>query len=169
MKKVKRKFGLEADEGFRMAVRPVGIAIISIFEMVIGALVILGGLVLIVFSGIIAATMPKAAEEVAINLSQLPGVPFGIHRMVAPGLILVSVGVFIIILGVIMAVIGWGLWVGANWARWIAIVFFGWNALTSLFSLFQGQFGSIVSLAISGLVVYYLFLPHVKRFFKASV
>jgi len=89
--------------------------------------------------------------------------------MVAAELILVFIGVFIIIMGVIMDVIGWGLWIGSNWARWIAIIFFGWNALTSLFNLFQGQFGSIISLIINGLIVYYLFLPHVKRFFKASV
>jgi len=151
-----------------MVMRPVGISILSIFSMVIGALVLLAGFVLIVFSGIIAATS-SAAEEVAKNLSQLPGVPFGIHRMVAPGLILVSMGVFIIVIGVIMALIGWGLWIGANWARWIAIIFFGWNALTSLLNLFQGQFGSIINLAINGLIVYYLFIPHVKRFFKAAV
>lgn len=151
-----------------MVVRPTGIAIISILSMVIGALVLLGGLILIVFSGIIAAT-PTAAEEMARNLSQLPGVPLGMHRLVAPGLILVSFGVFIIIMGVIMFVIGWGLWTGANWARWIAIIFFGWNALASLFNLFQGQLGSIINLALNGLVVYYLFLPRVKSFFKASV
>jgi len=151
-----------------MATRPVGITILSIFSMVVGALVFLSGLILVVFSGIIAAT-PTVAEEVARNLSLLPGVPFGMHRLVAPELILVSIGVFIIVMGVIMAVVGWGLWIGSNLARWIAIIFFAWNALTSLLNLFQGQFGAIVNLAINGLVVYYLFLPHVKRFFKAAV
>lgn len=151
-----------------MAIRPVGIAILSIFSLVIGTLAFLGGLILIIFSSIIAAT-PRAAEEVARNLSVLPGVPFGIHRLVAPELILVSMGVFVILIGIIMAVIGWGLWVGANWARWIAVIYFGWGALTSLLNLFQGQVGSIISLAINGLIVYYLFMPHVKRFFRVSV
>jgi len=148
--------------------RPLGISILSIFLLVIGTLVLLAETVLTAFSAIIAST-PRAAEEIARNFSVLPGIPLGLHTIVAPELVLVSVGVFIIVMGFVMIVIGWGLWIGANWARWIAIIFFGWNALTSLFNLFQGQFGSIISLAVNGLILYYLFLPHVKRFFKASV
>jgi len=151
-----------------MAARPVGIAILSILLLLVGTLVFVAGLALAVFSGIIASTA-GAREEIARNLSLLPGVPFGMHRAVAAEMILAFLGGFIIIMGIIMAVIGLGLWTGHNWARWIAIIFFGWNALTSLINLFQGQIGSIVSLAINGLLVYYLFTSHVKQFFKAAV
>jgi len=148
--------------------RPVGISILSIFLLVIGALVILAGIILALFSAIIATT-PRAVEEVARNFSFLPGIPLGLHRTVAPELALAFIGGFTVLMGVVMIVIGRGLWTGANWARWIAIIFFGWNSLTSLLNLLQGQIGSIVSLAINGLIVYYLFSPHVRRFFKASI
>ncbi len=169
MKKIKKETTTsEENWGNPMATRPTGIAILSILLLIIGAIVLLGGVVLLAFSSIIAST-PRAAEEVARNLSQLPGLPFGVHRLVAAELIMVFISIFIIIIGIIMAVIGWGLWTDANWARWIAIIFFGWGALTSLLNLFQGQLGSIINLAINGLIVYYLFLQHVKRFFSASV
>jgi len=151
-----------------MATRPLGIAILSMFLFVIGTIIIVAGLVLVVFSGIIAAA-PQAAEEVAKNLSQLPGIPFGMHTMISVERILVFMGIMVLFMGIIMAVIGWGLWKGANWARWIAIIYFGWNTLTSLINLVQGQIGSIISLAVNGLILYYLFQPHVKEFFKAAV
>jgi len=152
-----------------MVMKPIGIAILSIFSLVVGTLAFLAGIILVAFSTIIVIT-PRTAEEIARNLGQLPGMPFGIHGMIAPAeLLLVFTGVFIITIGIIMAVIGWGLWIGANWARWIAIIYFGLGALSSLSNVLQGQFGTIISLVINGLIVYYLFLPHVKRFFKASV
>jgi len=148
--------------------RPAGIAILSIFLLVIGALAFFGGLVLVVFSGIVAAT-PGLTEEITRSLSQLPSAPLGMHRMVAAELALVFFGLLIITMGIVMAVIGWGLWIGGNWARWIAIIFFGLSSLSSLSNLVQGQFGAVISLAINGLIVYYLFTPNVKKFFRATV
>jgi len=151
-----------------MVMKPIGITILSIFLLVIGTLVFVAGVILVAFSTTIVMT-PRTAEEIARNLGQLPGVPFGIHGMIAPAEFLVFTGALIVTIGIIMAVIGWGLWIGANWARWIAIIYFGLSALSSLSNVLQGRFGTVISLVINGLIVYYLFLPPVKRFFKASV
>jgi len=48
-------------------------------------------------------------------------------------------------------------------------VVFGLGALSNLSNLLQGRFGSIISLVINGFIVYYLFTPYVKGFFKAAV
>lgn len=84
--------------------RPVGISILSIFLLVIGALVILAGIILAVFSAIIAST-PSAAEEVARNFSLLPGIPLGLHRTVAPELAVAFIGGLIVLIGVVMIVL----------------------------------------------------------------
>lgn len=151
-----------------MPTRPIGIAILSVLTWIIGALLLLGGLILTAVSGIVAVT-PKIAEEIARTMGELPGVPVPIHSMMVIGMILAVVGVVILIVGVITLLVGWGLWTGRNWARWIAIIVFGLGALSNLINLSQGRFGSVISLIINGLIVYYLFTPHVKEFFKATV
>jgi len=151
-----------------MAIRPFGIAMLSILTLILGALLLLGGLMVVIASSMVA-TMPKVAEEVAKALAELPGMPIPVHSMIVIGTVLAIIGGVILVMGVITLLVGWGLWTGRNWARWIAIVVFGLGALSNLGNLLQGKFGSIISLVINGLIVYYLFTPHVKGFFKATV
>lgn len=150
-----------------MANRPIGITILAIFMGIIGTIVLIVGIVLLVGSAAIAAS--GASAEIARNISRIPGVPVPLHLLVPSELLVVAASIFSVIVGIIILLISWGFWTGINLSRWIAIVFFGLSALSSLFELLQGQIGSIVSLAINGLIVYYLFVPHVKRFFRATI
>jgi len=151
-----------------MATRPLGIAILSVLTLILGGLLLLGGLMIAAASGIVAA-MPEVAEEIARALRNIPGVPVPLHSMIAIGTVLAVIGVIILIVSAITLLVGWGLWTGRNWARWIAIIYFGLGALSNLIDLMQGQLGVIISLFINGLIVYYLFTPRVKAFFKAAV
>ena len=150
-----------------MATRPLGIAILSVLILILGALLLLGGLIVAVVSGFVAAMSPEMAEEIARAIGQFPGVPVPISLVI--GMVLAIVGVILLIVGVIALLVGWGLWTGRNWARWIAVILFGLGALSNLINLLRGQFGSIISLIINGLIVYYLFTSHAKEFFKAAV
>ena len=151
-----------------MATRPFGIAILSMLTLLLGGLLLLGGVMIVVASGVVAA-MPEVAEEIAKAMRNIPGVPVPLHSLIAIGTVLAVIGVIILIVSVITLLVGWGLWTARNWARWIAIIYFGLSALSNLIDLMQGQIGAIISLFINGLIVYYLFTPRVKAFFRAAV
>jgi len=151
-----------------MATRPLGIALLSVLIWLVSGILLLGGLLLLALSVFVAAT-PGLAEEIARAMGHLPGIPFPIISMMTIGMLLALISVFLLVVGAISLLVGWGLWAGRNWARWIAIIFYGFGALSNLVNVLQGQFGSIIGLVIDGLIVYYLFLPHVKAFFRAAV
>ena len=69
---------------------------------------------------------------------------------------LTYIGIVLIILGVIYFFIGRGLWKGKNWARIVESVFSVLGLILSLSSLFSGNFFSIFSILINGLIAWYL-------------
>jgi len=68
--------------------------------------------------------------------------------------------IFFLLLGIFSFLIGWGLWKGKRWA-WIIYVIV--VALGILFSLSTFD---LVSLIYAGLILWYMFQPHVKRYFR---
>jgi hypothetical protein len=126
-------------------VRPTGITILVILE-VIGALILLiVGLAIAAFSGFIGMYIP-------------PG-------MVPPEMlagIVVFVGALLVILSLLGFLVAWGLWTGKRWSWYIAFILAILGALGSLLSLPSG----ILSLIIDGLIIWYLWRPNVKAFFS---
>lgn len=80
--------------------------------------------------------------------------------------LIVVVGIVLIGLGVLAIFVGIGLLKGRGWARITAIVLTILSAAFSLISLISGDFTSIVSLALDGLMLYALFNPQTKAWFE---
>ena len=59
-----------------MATRPLGIAILSVLIFILGALLLLGGSIVAVVSGFVAAMSPEMAEEIARAIGQFQGFLF---------------------------------------------------------------------------------------------
>jgi hypothetical protein len=81
--------------------------------------------------------------------------------------LLAVLGVIIIVLGILYILLGVQVLKGRNWARIVNIVFAILGLVGAVFSIARGNFGSIVSLALDGLIVFALFRPESKAFFGA--
>jgi uncharacterized membrane protein (DUF2068 family) len=85
-------------------------------------------------------------------------------------------GIFLLIVGVIYAVIGFGLWKLMNWARILSIVLVALGLLSGVYSashLFSPlQVGmliwQVIWIAIDVWIILYLLKPHVKQAFGAA-
>jgi hypothetical protein len=81
------------------------------------------------------------------------------------GLIMV-IGVIMLLFGVLALFIGLGLLKGRAWAKIVAIIFAALGAIAAVLSLLQGEFGSLLNLALNGLIIYALVNPQSKAWFE---
>lgn len=137
--------------------RPTGVTIIAILNIISGIVMLAGGLGLAAIGSILptmSAVDPNASGQLAIaGLLGVGGV---------------AVGGILIILGIISFVVAWGLLKGRGWAWTVTAVLAVISIIMGIVSLAAGNFGSIVNIIISGVVLYYLYRPHVKAYFGKS-
>ncbi len=124
---------------------PTGVKVISILYYIGTAFGVLFGL-LFIFGGSIAGAIISQLET-----------GLGISAALLGGLLIV-LGIITLAFAVLSFFIARGLWKAQNWARILAGIFAILGALSSLASLIQGNFGSVVFLAIEGFIAYYLFM-----------
>ena len=122
-------------------VRPAGVTILAILQ-------ILGG-VLIFFVGILAVSVSGMTSTLGgYDYGHLTGIMW-------------MVGGVLIVGGLIGAGLGYGLWKGKGWAWWATLIFSILAMLGSLVALPTG----VISLLIDIAILYYLTRPGVKRYF----
>ncbi|HEX7031671.1 MAG TPA: hypothetical protein VF172_01600 [Nitrososphaera sp.] len=136
--------------------RPVGVTIIGILMAIAGVVMIIAGISAIALAPIIP--MATESEELAMGISSTM---FG-GIAIASGAILLS-------LGIVSLVVAYGLFKGLSWAWTAAVVLSIIGIVMSVVSIVTGNFGSIVSLIINGVILYYLYRPHVKAYFGKAV
>jgi hypothetical protein len=126
--------------------RPTGVTIIAILAAIAGVFGIFGGLLLLVSGSFIGVATGSAALG---GLAALVGA--------------LALGV-----GVLNLVFAWGAWGLKPWAWTLGIGIEAVVIVLGLFNLIQGDTGSIVSIAIAGLITYYLFQPDVRAAFNRA-
>jgi hypothetical protein len=62
-------------------------------------------------------------------------------------------------------IVAWGLFKGKGWAWTVTIILSAISVIMGIVSLVGGNFGAIVNIIIAGVVIYYLYRPHVKAYF----
>ena len=143
-----------------MTQRPTGITILAIFFLLNGIGWFFGGMAPLFLTG----WLPS-------ELGAITWVPIGI-------------GVGGVLLGALYFALGWGLWIGASWARigslilaalglvtWLfgAVVFIAGLKIGDVALSFPGWgFGLLIFAVIWGLVIYYLLRPEVELFFSGA-
>ena len=138
--------------------RPTGVTIIAILNIIGGIIMLIIGFGLAAISSILptmTAIDPNASGQMA--LAGLLG-PAG-----------VALGGIFIILGIISFIVAWGLLKGKGWAWSLTMILSIISIIISIVSLVGGNFGGVVNIIISGIIIYYLYRPHVKAFFGKSV
>ena len=81
----------------------------------------------------------------------------------------IAVGGILIILGIISFVVAWGLLKGKGWAWSVTLILSIISIVIGVISMVAGSIGSIVNIIIAGIIIYYLYRPHVKAFFGKTV
>ncbi len=125
--------------------RPTGVTILAVLEFLASAIVLLMGLLMIGGGGMFATAYR--------------------HDAGLMGGLLVVGGILMLAMGIVGLLVAWGLWTGKSWAWWLVVIGSGLGVL-SILSL---NLSGVVDAAISALVLWYLFKPHVKDFFGVQV
>jgi uncharacterized membrane protein (DUF2068 family) len=131
--------------------RPTGVTILAVIQFIGGILSLLFGLSSLFFGGLMVASDAAATAGTEIDM----------------GPIMLTAGVIALISGVVGLLAGYGLFTLKGWGWTLAVVFAIANIVSNLLSLFRGVnvVGAIVGIVISGLILYYLNTPTVKRAF----
>lgn len=141
--------------------RPVGVTILAILSFIGAAICLLGGIGVILGGGFIATMLSQQGQGSVGAAGVLAGLG-------------AAAGVFIIIMGGVSALLGFGLWKLKGWARIVSIVLFAINAVFQLlgilgtlahFSLFALVWG-VFWVAVDAFVIWYLLKPEVKAAFQ---
>lgn len=136
--------------------RPVGVTIIGVLMAIAGIVMIIAG----ISAMALAPLIPMATESQDLAM--------GISSTMLGGIAIAS-GAIMLALGIASLVIAYGLFKGRPWAWTAAVVLSIIGIVMSVVSIVTGNFGSIVSLIINGVIIYYLYRPHVKAYFGKAV
>lgn len=129
---------------------PIGVTILAVLQLISGIFTTLGGLYILIFR-----------TAIFQRVSELENVPQA-HKFIT------AFGVFLLIAGLIGLLIAYGLFSLKDWAWLTALILNCLSILSSLLAVLFNQnrkSGDIIGLVITGVIVYYLLRPEVKRAF----
>ena len=131
---------------------------------------LLGGITLIA-TGRIVAIIPPLLRLSAFNYGNLAG--SGIYFSgIAPSLIgggTIVIGTVIIAIGLYRSLLPYGLLKGIGWAWTATIILSIIGIILNALSIALGNMAGIISIVISGAIIYYLYRPHVKAYFGKAL
>jgi hypothetical protein len=148
--------------------RPIGVTIIAILIIIGGIVLLIGGLT---FVGLGAFLSMGSTEMVQTGTNSTD-----VAEIAALGMLPIIMGIIMLILGIAYLVVSYGLLKGKGWAWAITVIvtIIGLimqiisaiviGSLTS--SIVTGLASHIIGIIISGIIIFYMFRPHVKAFFK---
>jgi hypothetical protein len=156
--------------------RPIGVTIIAILNIIGGALMLIFGIGLITLGAVLPTLPPSAFNQSGLQGNLTAGqapIPAGPPPMALQfllGGVGIAFGAVLVALAVVSFIVAYGLLKGRRWAWTITIILsiisIVWNAITVATA---ANFGGIISIIISGIIIYYLYRPHVKAYFGKGV
>ena|ERR671936_887254 len=136
--------------------RPTGVTIIAVLMVIAGIVMIIAGVSAIVVAPFLPAAVPSQDLPTGLSATMLGGIA-------------VASGAFMLALGIAGLVIAYGLFKGRGWAWTAAVVLSIISIVMSVVAIVSGNLGSVISLIINGVILYYLYRPHVKAYFGKAV
>jgi len=135
--------------------RPMGVSAIAALMWVRGALYALGALALLGIGHLSARLISAVASDSFLEgLVSLLGKALGITALV---------------LALVYAVVGFGLWALKNWARTLTLIFVALSLVMGLLGLARHPTSwHTVRAAVDVVILVYLMLPNVKRLFAVA-
>jgi hypothetical protein len=134
--------------------RPLGVSIIAILNVISGIIMLIGGVGL----AAVGSALPTMT-----TVDPNAGGQMALVGLLGGGA--AAVGAVLIVLGIVSFIVAWGLFKGKGWAWTVTIILSAISVIMGIVSLVGGNFGAIVNIIIAGVVIYYLYRPHVKAYF----
>jgi hypothetical protein len=139
----------------------VGVTILAILNFIGAAFCLLGGIGMILGGGFIATMLSQQGQGSAGAAGVLAGLG-------------AAAGIFIIIMGGVSALLGFGMWKLKGWARIVSIVLFAISGVMQLLALLGtlAHFNvfafvwTVFWIAVDAFVIMYLLKPEVKAAFQ---
>jgi hypothetical protein len=133
------------------------------------------GAIALIAIGAILPTLPPSVldqSELQGNLTagQVP-LPSDVS-MVPPSLlggIGIAIGGVLLAIAIVSFVVAYGLLKGLGWAWTVTVILSIISIVLNAISIAAGNLASIISIIISGIILYYLYRPHVKAYFGKGV
>lgn len=133
------------------------------------------GAIALIAIGAILPTLPPTVfnqSELQANLTagQTP-IPPGVS-MVPPSFLGgagIAIGGILLALAIVSFVVAYGLLKGLGWAWTVTVILSIISIVLNAISIAAGNISSIISIIISGIILYYLYRPHVKAYFGKGV
>jgi uncharacterized membrane protein (DUF2068 family) len=151
--------------------RPTGVTIIVVLAIIAGILLIFGGLALVALAPFISQIklndgIDTSNTSISINVNGTV-VTIPKNALFVLGGFIGILGAMLIALGIADFVVAWGLWKGKGWAWIVTIIINIISVVLNIISIVAGSLGSIGSLIINGVLIYYLYRPNVKSYFNS--
>jgi len=134
--------------------RPLGVTLVGFYQILRGAIGLLFGLSVLLFTGLVAKVASLAAEGNAVE-RLLQG--FG-H----------AAGLFIIVFGIVHILAGYGVLQMQNWGRLLTILFSAIGLVLVLPGVVHAHMFSLFFGAINAACILYLAMPPVRRAFHGE-
>jgi len=143
--------------------RPTGVTVLAVLA-ILGAIVLLFSGAVLIGLGLLLGTLTASVDITsAITNAGYPGLSsLGVGTISA---LIIGLGAAILILGILYPAVGIGFLGGKRWAWNLGIIVSVIGIILDVIQMIGGNYGSILSLIISLLIIYYLMRPHVKVFF----
>jgi hypothetical protein len=156
--------------------RPLGVTIIAILNIIGGVLMLIFGIGLIILGAVLPTLPPSVFNQSQVQGNLTAGqtpIPAGVPPMALQsffGGLGIAFGAVLVALAIVSFIVAYGLLKGRGWA-WtvtliLSIISIVWNAITIATA---ANFGGIISIIISAVIIYYLYRPHVKAYFGKGV
>jgi hypothetical protein len=156
--------------------RPTGVTIIAILNIIGGIIMLFGAITLIAIGAILPTLPPSVFNQSQLqgNLTagQAPPIPPPGVSMVPQSLlggIGIAFGVVLLAIAIASFIVAYGLLKGLGWAWTITVILSIISIVFNAISIATGNIGGIISIIISGIILYYLYRPHVKAYFGKGV
>jgi len=144
------------------------VTIIAILNIIGGIIMLLIGLGLAIAGAIIPFVPQSEFQQQQqnlttgdIDLSQVP------PSFLGGGIL--AIGGILIATGILSFVVAYGLLKGRRWAWTLTVILSIISIVLAAISIAAGSVPSIISIIISGIILYYLYRPHVKAYFGKTV
>jgi hypothetical protein len=142
--------------------RPTGVTILGVLAILGGIAGLIGGVALISL-GLLIGTLLASQIANQLTLAGYPGLA-GLEAGLI-GTIIIVIGVVALLMGILYLAVGIGFFGGKGWAWTLGMIVSVIGVVLAIAQIAFGNVGSVVSLIIGVLILYYLMRPHVKAFF----
>jgi hypothetical protein len=156
--------------------QPTGVTIIAILNIIGGVIMLFGAITLIAI-GAILPTLPQTTFNQSglqgnLTAGQVPVPPPSVPPMVSQSLlggIGIASGIVLLAIAIVSFVVAYGLLKGLGWAWTVTVILSIASIVFNAISIATGNIAAIISILISGIIIYYLYRPHVKAYFGKGV